>query len=379
MTPRRAFVLVAVVLAASPMLAVPVADPWKQASRDYVLRLPADHGSHPAHRIEWWYYTGNLETDRGRRFGYQITFFRVGIDTAPINPSKWSVRDLLMAHVAVTDAAGGRHLFAERVSRAGVGWAGASPRDLRVWNEDWEVRLEYGRHRLQARDPRFAIDLLASEDRPPVLHGERGFSQKGSSAGNATHYYSLTRMPTEGFVTLDGERFAVKGDTWMDHEFGTSFLEIQQQGWDWFSIQMADGADLMMFQMRRADGSLDPHSSGTIVRPGQPNRRLVASDFTLTPGRLWGASGSAARYPVEWRISVPDEQLELRVRPIVDAQELTGARSGVSYWEGAIDVEGTRAGQPVTGRGYLEMTGYSGRALGEWLNPPASAAPRKVP
>ena len=186
-------------------------------------------------------------------------------------------------------------------------------------------------------------------------------------------------MPTEGFVTLDGERFAVTGDSWMDHEFGTSFLEKHQQGWDWFSIQLADGADLMMFQMRRADGSLDPQSSGTLVRPGQPNRRLLANDFALTPGRLWSSSASQARYPVEWRVSVPSEELDLRVRSVVDAQELTGARSGISYWEGAIDVEGTRAGQPITGRGYLEMTGYAGRALGELLNPPPSKAPRKAP
>ncbi len=159
MTARRALVAV-LLLAAAPALTALDSGPWKQASRDYVVRLPADHVSHPAYRIEWWYYTGNLQTDRGRRFGYQITFFRIGVDPSPANPSKWSVRDLLMAHIAVTDAAGGRHLFAERVSRAGVGWAGASQRDLRVWNEDWEVRLEYGRHRLQARDPRFAIDLL---------------------------------------------------------------------------------------------------------------------------------------------------------------------------------------------------------------------------
>ena len=210
-----------------------------------------------------------------------------------------------------------------------------------------------------------------------MLHGERGFSQKGSSVGNATHYYSLTRMPTEGFVTLDGERFAVTGDSWMDHEFGTSFLERNQQGWDWFSIQLADGADLMMFQMRRADGSLDPQSSGTLVRPGQPSRRLVASDFALTPGRIWSSTVSGARYPVEWRVSVPGEGLDLRVRPVVDAQELTGARSGVSYWEGAIDVEGTRAGQPVTGRGYLEMTGYAGRALGRAAQPACFSSPSK--
>jgi predicted secreted hydrolase len=378
MTVRRALTIV-LLLAASPVLDALSPDAWKHASRDYVVRLPADHVSHPAYRIEWWYYTGNLETDRRRRFGYQVTFFRIGINLAPANPSIWSVRDLLMAHVAVTDADGGRHLFAERVSRAGAGWAGASQRDLHVWNEDWEARLDGGRHRLQARDPRFAIDLLAIEDRPPVLHGERGFSQKGASGGNATHYYSLTRMPTEGFLTIDGERYAVKGDSWMDHEFGTSFLEKNQQGWDWFSLQLADGTDLMMFQLRRVDGTLDPQSSGTIVRPGQPNRRLTAKDFTVTPGRLWTSPVSAARYPVEWRVSVPGEGLDLRVRPVVDAQELTGARSGVSYWEGAIDVEGTRAGQPAAGRGYLEMTGYAGRALGEWLSPPPAAVPRKVP
>jgi len=356
-----------------------LADSWKRASRDDRVQLPVDHASHPAYRIEWWYYTGNVDTDRGRRFGYQVTFFRIGIDQTPVNPSTFSVRDLLMAHIAVTDPEGRRHLFAERLNRAGVGWAGASPRDLHVWNDDWEVRLEYGRHRLQVRDPRFAIDLVLSEDRRPVLHGDGGFSQKGASPGNATHYYSLTRMPTEGFISLDGERFTVKGLSWMDHEFGTSFLEREQQGWDWFSLQLADGTDLMMFQLRRADGSVDPHSSGTIVGSGQPSRTLTATEFTLVPGRLWTSPGSGARYPVEWNVRVPGENLDLRATPIVDGQELSGERSRVSYWEGAIDVTGTRAGQPVTGRGYLEMTGYAGRALGELLNPPSPPAPRRTP
>ena len=357
-----------IALAAVAILAVGLAaqDSWKQASRDYVVRLPQDHASHPAYRIEWWYYTGNLETDRGRRFGYQVTFFRVGIEKTPSNPSAFAVRDLLMAHVAVTDVQGKRHLFAERLNRAGVGWAGASPRDLRVWNEDWEVRTDFGRHRLQARDPRFAIDLTLTEDRVPVLHGDNGFSQKGAKPGNATHYYSLTRMPTDGFLSIEGERYAVKGESWMDHEFGTSFLEPEQQGWDWFSIQLADGTDLMMFQLRR-DGKPDPHSSGTLVAKGQPSRRLAAGDFTLAPGRTWTSPSSKGVYPVEWKIGVPGESLELTVRPVVDAQELTGPRSGVSYWEGAIDVEGTRAGKAVTGRGYLEMTGYAGPAMGNFF------------
>lgn len=359
--------VIGLALLAAAGMAAEAADPWKQASRDYVVRLPVDHASHPAYRIEWWYYTGNVETDRGRRFGYQVTFFRIGVDRTPANPSAWTVRDLLMAHVAVTDVQGGRHLFAERLSRAGLGWAGASERDLRVWNEDWEARLEFGRHRLQARDPRFAIDVLLAEDRPPVLHGERGYSQKGSTAGNATHYYSLTRMPTEGYITLEGERHTVTGHSWMDHEFGTSFLEPAQQGWDWFSLQLADGSDLMVFQLRRADGSVDPQSSGTLVRPGRPARRLTARDFSLTPGRRWTSEATGGRYPVAWAIRVPAEGLDLRVRPAVEAQELVGPRSGVSYWEGAIAVEGTRGGAPLSGRGYLEMTGYSGRAMGELL------------
>ena len=259
MTVRRALVCRAAACGSRRCWPRLAADPWKQASprlRRPAARRPCEPPG-VSHR---------MVVLHGEPRVRPRTAVRVSDHVLPDwhrhvarQPSKWSVRDLLMAHIAVTDAAGGRHLFAERVSRAGVGWAGASQRDLRVWNEDWEVRLEYGRHRLQARDPRFAIDLLASEDRPPVLHGERGFSQKGSSAGNATHYYSLTRMPTEGFITLDGERFAVKGDSWMDHEFGTSFLEKHQQGWDWFSIQLADGTDLMMFQMRA--GRRQPRSA----------------------------------------------------------------------------------------------------------------------
>jgi predicted secreted hydrolase len=219
---------------------------WKDAAPGYPLSLPRDHVSHPAYKIEWWYYTGNVETDRGRRFGYQVTFFRVGVEVQPKNPSSFAVRDLFIAHIAVTDGANRRHLFAERINRAGVGWAGASLTDYHVWNEDWEVRLDYGRHRLQARDPGFAIDLILYEDRPVVLHGDRGYSQKGTTPGNASEYYSLTRMPTEGSISVDGERFDVRGSSWMDHEFGTSFLEKSQRGWDWFALQLADGTDVML-------------------------------------------------------------------------------------------------------------------------------------
>ena len=339
---------------------------WRTASPGYELRLPRDHVSHPAYRIEWWYYTGNLADDRGRRYGYQVTFFRIGVNARPDNPSTFAVRDLHVAHVAVTDIASKRHLFAERVNRSGVTWAGASEFDYHVWNEDWSARLEYGRHRLQARDPRFALDLVLGEGGPPVLHGERGYSRKGATPGNASHYYSLTRMPTDGHLTIDGTRVAVRGSSWMDHEFGTSFLEPGQQGWDWFSLQLDDGTDLMMFRMRRTDGSVDPQSSGTWAVAGAA-RTLGSTDFTLTPGRTWRSDASGASYPVAWRITVPGEQLELDVRAVLDGQELTGLRTGVTYWEGAIAVTGTRRGDPIAGRGYLEMTGYAGPAMGELL------------
>jgi predicted secreted hydrolase len=366
-SPLRAYVLLAAICLGAYALVSAQARDWKSASPDYVIRLPTDHASHPAYKIEWWYYTGNVETDRGRRFGYQVTFFRIGVDKAPKNPSKFAIRDLYITHIALTDVAGRRYLSAERVNRAGVAWAGASMADYHVWNEDWEARLEFGRHRLQGRDPRFALDLTLFEDRPPVLNGVKGYSQKGASPGNATEYYSLTRMPTEGTITLEGERYSIRGHSWMDHEFGTSFLERDQRGWDWFSLQLEDGTDAMLFELRRSDGTVDAHSSGTFSPATGAPTRLARTDFTLTPGRLWKSSASQGAYPVEWKVQLPGQGLDLTITPVVDDQELVGGRTGVSYWEGAIDVQGTRRGEPIRGRGYLEMTGYAGPALGEML------------
>ncbi len=344
---------------------------WRRADPSYRLALPRDHGSHPDYKIEWWYYTGNLATREGRRFGYQLTFFRVGVDPAPSNPSRWAVRDLFMAHFAITDIASGRHHAADLVNRAGVGWAGAATEGLRVWNEDWLAAQDAdGRHRLQAAaasgNASFAADLVLEEGGRFVAHGEQGFSRKGSQPGNASHYYSLTRMPTRGTLTLGGERFTVEGHSWMDHEFGTSLLEPGQVGWDWFAIQLEDGADLMLFQMRRADGRADPNSSGTLAAGTGQTRRLGAGDFALRPNRVWTSPASGAAYPVGWTLRVPGLGLELEVRAAVEAQELRTERStGVTYWEGAVEVRGTRNGRPARGRGYLEMTGYTGRPMSE--------------
>ena len=355
-------------------------DSWLSADPGYVLVFPRDHAAHPDHRIEWWYYTGNLEVSGGRRFGYQVTFFRAGIDRRPVNPSRWAVRDLYMAHLAVTDVARGEHHVAERLNRAGVGWAGADPETLHVWNDGWSATLEGGAHRLVAAsdDGRIGVDLRLESAEPvdgsragpgarPVLHGDNGYSRKGAETGNASHYYSLTRLPTIGRIVAGGESFEVTGSSWMDHEFGSSFLEPAQAGWDWLSIQLDDGTDLMLYTMRRLDGSADPWSSGTVVA-GDGVHRLRAGDYRLVPGRRWTSPDSGAAYPVEWRITVPALGIDLRAEAALDAQELrTGRSTGVTYWEGAIDVRGTRGGAVVTGRGYLEMTGYAGPPLSRVL------------
>ena len=350
-------------LGASP--AGPAAEGWKFADPAYRLELPRDHAAHPAHRIEWWYYTGNVAARDGRRFGYQLTFFRVGVDPAPSNPSRWAVRDLYMAHLAITDIDGGRHRFAERLSRAGIAQAGASADAYRVWIDDWLVTLdEAGRHVLTAGEPGLGVTLRLEPGKPWVAHGERGFSRKGSQPGNATHYYSLTRMPTRGRLVVGEDTLDVEGLSWMDHEFGTSILEPGQVGWDWFSIQLDDGTELMLFQLRRADGGRDPHSSGTYVGPGGEARAVTATDITLAAGRHWRSAASGASYPVVWRLEVAAHQLVLDVRAALPDQELRTAEStGVTYWEGAIEVRGTRAGRAVGGRGYLEMTGYAGAPM----------------
>ena len=342
------------------------ADGWRLAAPGYVLQFPRDHGSHPEYRIEWWYYTGNLEAADGRRFGYQVTFFRIGVDPAPTNPSRWAVRDLHMAHLAVTDISTTQHMTAERFDRGGAGWAGARERTLDVWNGDWRAELDGEAHRLRAADGSFGVDLRLEAGKPPTLHGHEGLSRKGAEPGNASHYYSMTRMPTTGQLRLDGELIDVTGASWMDHEFGTTFLEPGQVGWDWFSLQLDDGTDLMIYEFRRGDGEPDDFSSGTWVGANGAVTRLDRDQFMLVPGRRWSSPTSGAAYPVEWRVDVPSRQAELTVEALVDAQELDTANStGVTYWEGAVTVRGRIGEREIQGRGYLEMTGYVGRPMSE--------------
>ena len=336
---------------------------WDVAEPGYRFSFPRDHCAHDGYRIEWWYYTGNLTSADGRRFGYQLTFFRTGVVRHPLNPSRWAIRDLYMIHFAISDISKDSFNSFQRLNRAGVGWAGADPSSYHVWNEDWQVRLDGADHILKARDGDYSIDFKLSPEKPEVEEGEDGLSRKGAALGNASHYYSITRLRTSGELEIAGQRFQVNGSSWMDHEFGSSFLEPGQVGWDWFSIQLDGGRDIMLVELRRSDGSIDPYSNGTIVDAAGKAQHLKFGDFSLVPGKTWRSSNSGATYPLGWTVDIAAERIHLEVEAAIQDQELrTASTTGVTYWEGSVNIAGDADGKPVHGRGYLEMTGYANSA-----------------
>jgi predicted secreted hydrolase len=337
---------------------------WQQAVEPRVFSFPRDHAAHGDYRVEWWYYTGNVQAEDGRRFGYELTFFRTGVIPEPKIPSRWAVRDLYVAHFALSDLAVGQFRFFQRVKRSGVGWAGASGDRYRVWNGDWEVHLEGDEHLLSAREEGHELRLRLKPCKPPVLHGVGGLSQKGPSRGNASHYYSLTRLDTSGTLALGGRSCSVTGQSWMDHEFSSSFLEKGQVGWDWLSIQLDDHRELMIYQIRHDDGQADPCSSGTIIAADGRTATIRSEEFTLTPGKRWTSPQTGAEYPIRWRLRMPARRLDLTIEAALAGQELdTRASVGFPYWEGSVGVQGTWNAEPIHGRGYLEMTGYSRQNL----------------
>jgi predicted secreted hydrolase len=336
---------------------------YRLALPGYHFEFPRDHFNHPDFQTEWWYYTGNLRTAEGRRFGFELTFFRQAVARPGATASVWDIQDLWMAHLALSDIEGRQFLHTERFNRTGPGIAGADFAQARVWNGNWHSQWTLqGTQVLEAITDRFAFELSLKPEKPPVIHGLNGVSQKSEGVGKASHYLSFTRLKTIGSTVLDGRRFAVEGTTWMDHEFFSHQLDAGQSGWDWFSMQLEDGSELMLYRLRRADRSPDPYSAGTYVDPQGHSRHLAASDFTLTPGKTWTSTATGGRYPVEWTVEVPSMGFKAQVSTPLAQQEISG--SGSTYWEGAIDIDATQAGHRLRGVGYLEMTGYAGRIAG---------------
>ncbi len=333
---------------------------------DFVF--PRDHGAHPGYRTEWWYYTGNLSAADGRRFGFQLTFFRRQTSPAearrqwPDPSSAWRTQQIYLAHAALTDIAGKQHVMAEKISREALGMAGAVREGgaTRIFLHDWAAVIGPETHALRMADPAFRLDLTLVPTKGPVAHGERGYSRKGDRPEHASCYYSFPRLAARGRVAVGGQEHVVTGTAWMDHEFSTAPLANGITGWDWFSIQLDNGQELMLFRLRRAGGELHPASSGTLIGPDGTAQYLAREEIRTRPTRRWTSPQTGAAYPVAWEIVLPGEALVLQATAALDDQEMiTTGSTGVTYWEGSLTVQGRDGELPVQGRGYLEMTGYA--------------------
>lgn len=324
------------------------------------LVFPADHGPHPEYRNEWWYLTGNLETPAGRRFGYQVTFFRIALAPpdrhAESRRSGWATRQVWMTHVALSDAANQSHEEYERFARGAAGLAGARVEPFRVWLDDWQLKgggdVTDRSWQLSIETDGFTFDFALESLKPIVLQGHAGLSQKGAESGNASFYYSIPRLKTEGTIRVGDEELAVTGLSWLDREWSTSALGGDQVGWDWFALQLDDGRDLMYYSLRRKDGQPDPHSAGILVEAGGAAVRLRSGDVALEPKRWW-RSVNGVRYPVAWLLRLADGS-GYRVEAVFDEQLMD---TTVTYWEGMVDVFDADTSEE-RGRGYLELVGY---------------------
>lgn len=335
---------------------------YRPAVAGWTYVFPRDHGSHPAFATEWWYYTGHLRNDAGRTYGYELTFFRVGVSPHGENrKSAWAVRDVYMAHLAVTDEATGTFAYFDELSRGSLGDASAAVGRLAVHLGTWSAREKDGAVLLKGVRNGYGVEISAVPIKPPAIHGEEGISRKGPGVGEASHYYSLTRMKTVGRVCIAGKWTDVQGESWFDHEFGSAALSAAQVGWDWFGLQMDDGTEAMLYLMRGTNGKPDGYSSGTLIDASGKTIHLKVGDFHVETLAHWHSDASGANYPSKWRIRIPQTGWDVTVEPTVADQELRTARStGVTYYEGSASVLGRVWDKPASGKAYVELTGYGG-------------------
>ncbi len=333
-----------------------MASAWEIAQPGLEYQFPRDHLIHPSFKTEWWYFTGHLQSENGRCYGFQVTFFRQGVNEQPVE-SHFAVRDLAFAHAAISDIDGKKFHFGQEVSRMNFGEAGFGGADRVAWIKSWHLALmPGGGWQFSAQPGGQSISLTAESQKPPVIHGNDGVSQKAAGEGHASYYYSQTRLKLVGQLVLHGKKIDVTGLGWFDHEWATNQLAADQVGWNWFGLHLDDGRELMLYQMRRSDGSIDPASSGTLVSTSDETQHLTQQDFTLTPlSRIWTSPATKARYPLDWSVSIPSAKLSFTTRAQLPNQEMNLAP--VVYWEGATELQ---LDSKKIGTGYMELTGYGG-------------------
>ena len=342
----------------------PPPEPWQRAIGPWDWSFPRDHGAHPPFKTEWWYFTGNLRDGQGRRFGYQLTIFREGVQFKPAQAqSRWGVRDFYFGHFTISDVAADRFHVEERVSRGALGEAGAATDRMDVKLGSWTIQQQGATedYQLSAHSADLDLNLDERPDKPLVLEGLAGLSRKDLAAGNASYYYSYPRLATTGTLSVGGTTYAVTGTSWFDHEFSTSSLGPDEVGWDWFCLQLDNHEEIMLYLLRTKSGAISPASEGTWIAADGTAHRLPNGSFNVTKTGTWHSPASGAVYPAGWHIVVPGHQAELTVTPAMADQELRLSKMGaLDYWEGACDSRGTVGGRNVTGVGYTELTGYAG-------------------
>ena len=350
---------------------------WKIAAPDYDWNFPQDHWARDGYKTEWWYFTGHLEAENVERFGYQFTFFRVGLlrDTPDVD-SEWKTKDLIMGHVALSslpplpgrgvESKAKSHRFSEVLYRAVplLGGFGEYPDERVAWSRgpagtegDWELRWNGEAFDFKAKDDElgFGFELSTTPMKNAIFQGPNGYSKKGEGVSAASQYYSFTRLKTEGSVEIDGQVFEVTGQSWMDKEFFTNSLSTEQVGWDWFSLQLDDNRELMLYVVRDAEGSVN-HARGTLVNADGSTRFLEANHFSISDQATW-TSPTGDAYPSRWSIAIPSADIDIRiVSQLADQENRSRLIPTLRYWEGAVTVENAD-GKPI-GVGFVEMTGY---------------------
>lgn len=331
------------------------------------LEFPKDHGTHPGYQIEWWYYTGNLESKNGRRFGFQLTLFRYqlhppgGKTARPAKPSEWRTNQLYIGHAALSDLDGGTYLHAQESGREALGIAGAEQDKgvTTIFLKKWSARIGPDQHHLKVETDDFAFDLMIEPMKPPVLHGDTGYSLKGQLPEQSSCYYSFTRLDTSGTVSINGKNFKVNGLSWMDQEFSSEPLDKAAEGWDWFSLQFDEGTELMIYMIRMKNGGTSPASSATFVDLTGEKKHYLSKDYQVVILDTWKSPHTDAVYPSKWQVNIVTLNMQFVITPNLADQEMyTPQSTGLTYWEGSVSVTGRKDGKPLTGSGYVELTGY---------------------